>query len=801
MNWLETLRTALDSEAPPEASPDKPQMTALSDYAIWRFLHAWHLDHQLGPDHAVLLRQIARWQQGYLFVRGLSAALSRYQSKVGFVVTPAGNLTAAPFAPPWLADDCVDVARGIDSKPALRREVENISAEPYLRSLGFQNWQSPAQKEGAWLAVTAPPGSTSLITLPTGSGKSLCFQMLSRFGTGITVVVVPTVALAIDQWRSAKEVLGQIPDLNPRYFAANDPDLNPETVVSDLREGRTRLVFTSPEACVSGRLRGVLDEAARSHRLENLVIDEAHMIESWGMYFRVDFQMLSTLRRNWLRDSEASLRTFLLSATFTPRSREVLRSLYGDGGEWGEFVSQRLRPEITYYSHKFDSDDERREAVRECAWRLPRPAIYYTTEVEEAKGFTALLAQEGFKRVGCFHGETPATERRSLLSRWRADEIDIMVATSAFGLGVDKPDVRAVVHACMPESMHRYYQEVGRSGRDGISSVCLLLPTNRDIKVAKGLAPKLLSEEIVQKRWESMWANREVVTEDEYVWKLSPNARRTELLGTRTWNENVRWNKRLILQLRRAGKLEVLDLEYRFEEGEAEPLEWMTVRINFPPASPYVGNSISAQREEELKRAIEGLAQMQAYLNDQRPICRTLQRLYNCTADRVCGGCRDCRRAERLFQSSPPLEFDVHQPGKPLRKVIIEIPNPLQRRDGLAFRKLLRDLVRHRHFRRFACAPEHHNMILGFFGQAFNENDPDLYRLDPLPATPAFDLRPDETVVVFHLSGLNQGALDFSLGKEVIHLICAGVNYLDVNGRHPGEASGWAFCPGLNYWQ
>jgi ATP-dependent DNA helicase RecQ len=625
--------------------------------------------------------------------------------------------------------------------------------------------------------------------------------LLSRFGSGVTVVVVPTVALAMDQWRSAKERLGHIPDLNPCYFAANDPDLNPETVLSDLREGRTRMVFTSPEACVSGRLRGVLYEAARSHRLENLVIDEAHMIESWGQYFRVDFQMLATLRRNWLRDSEASLRTFLLSATFTPRSREVLRALYGTGGEWREFVSQRLRPEITYYSHKFHSDDERTEAVRECAWRLPRPAIYYTTEVEEAKRLADLFAQEGFKHIGCFHGETPVTERRSLLSRWRADEIDIMVATSAFGLGVDKPDVRTVVHACMPESMHRYYQEVGRSGRDGFSSVCLLLPTTKDIKVAKGLAPKLLSEETAQQRWESMWANRETVSEDEYIWKLSPNARRTDLLGTRTGEENIRWNKRLILQLLRAGKLEVLDLENSSEEGMSEALEWVKVRLHFPPASSNVGSSIAAQRNEELRQATEGLAQVQAYLDHQQPVCRILQKLYDCSTRRVCCGCRACRREGKSFRSCPHLDFEAHPPGNPPRKVIIEIPNPLQKREGHAFRRLLQDMVRIRSIRRFACAPEHHSLMLGFFGQAFNEDGIDLYRLDSLHSEPAFDLRPDEVMACFHVGGLNRAALDFSLGKDVIHLICTGVGYIDINGRFPGEAAGWVFYTGLEYWR
>jgi hypothetical protein len=247
-----------------------------------------------------------------------------------------------------------------------------------------------------------------------------------------------------------------------------------------------------------------------------------------------------------------------------------------------------------------------------------------------------------------------------------------------------------------------------------------------------------------------------------------------------------------------------MDLEYRPEEGVAEPLEWIKVRLHFPPASSNVGSSSSAQRDEELRQASEGLAQVHTYmdaLDDQQSICRILQKLYDCSTRRVCGGCRACRRAGKSFQSCPHLDFEAHPPGNPPRKVIINIPDPSRNRETPAFRKLLQDLVRYRDIRRFACAPTHQDLILGLFGQAFNENDQYLYRLDSLPTEPAFDLRPDEAIACFHLGGLNQAALDLSLGKEVIHLICAGVNHVDANGRFPGEAAGWGFYSGFEYWR
>ena len=799
MNPIDLLRRALELGDPSGLCFEKVRESYTLEGAIWRFLRVWNSDPQIGPDHAVALRQIARWQKHDLFIGKLPPVLAKYSDEAGFEVTPAGKLKAVPFAPEWLQDNCIDGDEGIDARPTIRRFREEVIPEPYLASLGYGHWQSQAQKEAVWWALTAPPASTTLIALPTGSGKSLCFQILSRFGSGLTVVVVPTIALAMDQWRSAKEVLKQIPDLNPQYFAADDTNLNPETVISDVYEGRTRLLFTSPEACVSGRLRHALDEAARRHQFENLVVDEAHIIDSWGAYFRVDFQMLATLRRNWIESSEASLRTYLLSATFTPRTREVLQRLFGEGSQWREFVSQRLRPELTYYSQKFRDQNDRRQAVRECAWRLPRPAIIYTTEVAEARDFAQLLRQEGFKRVGCFNGETPPAQRRSLLDKWRADDIDIMVATSAFGLGVDKADVRAVVHSCMPENMHRYYQEVGRGGRDGASSICILIPTDKDIKVAKGLAPKLLSEEIVQKRWESLWQDRADVSEDDYTWKLNTGSRRTELLGQRTYNENVRWNKRLILQLMRADKLEIRDVEYRKEEELSDPSEWVTVKIKFSPTAHDIGESIRGQREHEMKVAEEGLKQMQSYLDGRRPICKILRNLYDASW-RVCGGCRACRQEARPVFRHIELEFEAGPPGSPLCKIVTDCPNPFQYKGEQSFRLLLRKIVGQGQLRRFACEPADHEPLMKVFAGAFSSTEGTLYRLDALSDDQSFNLQPDESVVFFHFNTINHRFMSFDRGSEAVHLVATGVNYIDASGRYPNEARGCRMYPSPEFW-
>lgn len=802
MSSLEQLHTAF-ARGSVEAVPEKPPINKYNslDYAIWRFLHAWHQSGELQADHAVLLRQIVRWNgAGNFFAGKLPPHFIPHIKKAGIAMTPIGDLSAAPFAPDWLWGNFVNAESNIDAKPVKRRLDEDVAGESYLKLLDYKAWQSQAQKEASWLALNAPPNSTTLIALPTGSGKSLCFQLLSRFNSGLTVVVVPTVALAIDQWRSAKERLRHIPDVNPLYFAADDSTLNPENVVRDVKERRTRLIFTSPEACVSGRLRIALEDAARDDFFENFVVDEAHIIESWGAFFRVDFQMLSMRREQWLELSGQNLRTFLLSATFTPQSRITLKDLFKANGEWREFVCQRLRPEMTYFTHRFDGDDEQLTALRECAWQLPRPAIFYTTEVKKAKNLAAFLRQEGFSRLGCFHGETPSGQRRELLEQWREDSLDLMVATSAFGLGVDKLDVRTVVHACLPENLHRYYQEVGRGGRDGNSAICILIPNKRDIRVAEGLAPKYLTEEKLQERWEAMWRTAQAVEADRQIWKIDLFARRVELLGQPTGDENVRWNKRLLLQLLRAQKVKLLDFTYVPAKEDSPAVEWATLKINFPAAAGNIGANISEQREEELQNSFEGLRQMEFCLEGQQAVCRVLRWLYKMETPRVCGGCPACRRDDYIFDECPPLEYEVPPTASPKRKIVANFLNPFSEQNRADFKKILRRIVEQKQIRRFACEEKYFEQLLSVFSNAFRKDDIHLYRVDALKTAEDFYLSLDETLAFFHIERLSSQALNFSRGKEIWHFISTEVEFIDAAGKHPGASEGWQFYSSPNEW-
>ncbi len=807
MHAVEALRIAIKNNDPHCVNFAKPYDTYEFDYAVWRFLNAWRaIPKASAPDLAVLMRQVARWARESILLRSLPPGIDAYFNEANLLLTPSGYLHATHFAPSWLTGDIIDTDKGIDSMPEFRRLDERIIGEPYLNSLNlstseYQQWNSQAQKEAAWIALTAPPRSTTLIALPTGSGKSLCFQFLARFGSGLTVVIVPTVALAIDQRESALKILGKLPGINPLYFASSDSYISPDTVRDCIKSGTTRLIFTSPEACVQGRLRVVLEEAAMQGRLENLVIDEAHMIESWGIYFRVDFQMLATLRRKWMDCEGSALRTYLLSATFTQNCRQVLQELYGNGGEWREFISQRLRPEIQYYQHRFRGKEERTEAVSECAWNLPRPAIFYTTEVTEAKQLEEHLRQSlGFSRIGCFHGDTPDSERRNLLRKWRNDEIDLMVATSAFGLGVDKPDVRSVVHACFPENLHRFYQEVGRAGRDGASCISVLIPCDKDIEVAEGLAPRLLREETIQKRWDGLFSENECVSIADYVWKLRTDSRHMGLLGTRTWGENVRWNKRLVLQLKRAGLLDILDIEYRPSEYDEEPTEWVSVKLNFNPTLRNLGDKIKPQRNAELSEINVALNQMKAFLTEKRCAARYFKELYGPETVSVCGGCGFCRRNQRSPGPCPNLTLPSSTASNPQIRVVTGIPDPFRSdRNKSEFVKLIRRCVGEKHIQRYVCVNDDLQSLMELFRTAVGSDSSPLYRVDAwFPAFP-LNVYVDETICFFHMNGLDRRASEMRCGKRIIHLIRDGLSCMDGHGRYFLEPQG-AVLELYEYW-
>jgi superfamily II DNA helicase RecQ len=358
-----------------------------------------------GLDWAVLVRQCLRRlpEEDSVRIRHLNDESQALLNGVDVTRELDGTLTAQPYSPDWVADlggQSLDFshARSADSNLAL-------PGEPWLlRLMGMKSWKSEAQRDVAWHALNSPSNSTLLVGLPTGTGKSLVYQCCAAFEPFLTVVVVPTVALGIDQLAAVSE-LPSARSWNPMLYT---PGEDAESILDAVRSRGCRLLITSPEAIVSGRLRDILRRHANEGFLRRLVVDEAHLIESWGADFRVEFQLLGAVLREWRSIAPSGIRTLLLSATFSPSTPSMLKDLFaGDGVIWEENIIQRLRPEIHYFSvPDFVLPDEQLERVTEALKRLPRPAILYVTEVREARDWGDRLRSVGFKRFRVYHGDT-----------------------------------------------------------------------------------------------------------------------------------------------------------------------------------------------------------------------------------------------------------------------------------------------------------------------------------------------------------------------------------------------------------
>jgi ATP-dependent DNA helicase RecQ len=798
---LGDLRNSLRIGAPPlDAASIRLPSEPSSSYAVQRFFLSWAQVGELGVDQVVLLRQALRWLGVSSLLVGASPIwndeLINWLKRAGMDYKPGGELRVLPFAPKWLAD-----ALNCDKLPRKRAADESFSSEAYLESIGYNQWRSQAQKEVAWATITAPKGSTQVAVLPTGSGKSLCFQLLTRFSAGLTVVVVPTIALAIDQQVNAERLFADIPNVNPLSFASDD---NPESTVAAVMEKRTRLLFTSPEACVSGRLRPILDTFAdaKSGWFTNLVVDEAHLIESWGAQFRVEFQILAVARRTWWTTSGEKLRTFLFSATMSPQCRELLKKMFSHNNVFREFVCQRIRPEIEYYASTFSNKNDRKDATVQALWQLSRPAILYVTKIADAHEFLDRLRNEGFKRVESFHGDTRRDARKTILKRWKNNEIDLIVATSAFGVGVDKADVRVVVHACYPENPDRFYQEVGRGGRDGWTSLSFLMPSSPDdLKDAEQNTVALLTPKLIQKRWEAMFIKSE--SRENHVYALPVSTRHTGLVGTRTYRENVKWNKRLLLQLFRAGYLEFTNLEFRGTNSTVDdPQEWAVVRLlNFSPHTPKLAELIDRERSEELLHFRSGLKKLDEFLKVQKCASRMFANLYGIQQP-GCNGCPFCRKHGRVPMDCEPMGFPLaHDAANKFTSVLVEdFPLPTGLAERANFVDGISRCVTNKGLRQFYCPAKHFDGILNCFKDAFDRNTHELHRIDSLTHETKLSSSASLPPVFFHINTISNEALALGRRHPSVHLFCGVQNPCDSNGRHIAVNENLRRWPSLESW-
>ena len=337
------------------------------------------------------------------------------------------------------------------------------TARRTLKSVFGYDTFRPLQEE---IIANLLAGRDSLAIMPTGSGKSLCYQLPALLSPGMTVVISPLIALMQDQVDQLRE-MGV-----PAAFLNSSLDYREYVATTErVRQGEVKLLYTSPETLLAPATLALLDRCA----IDCLAIDEAHCISEWGHDFRPEYRQLLPVRQ---RFSNAVCVAF--TATATERVQRDIRDTLGFRAEntfTASFNRENLYLEV----------QPRIEGLSQVlafleSHRNESGIIYCSTR----QGVETLAAQLQHKRFSAlpYHAGMEDGTRRQNQALFSRDQVSIIVATIAFGMGIDKSNVRFVLHYNLPESLEHYYQEIGRAGRDGVRADCLLLFGRSDLQTA-----------------------------------------------------------------------------------------------------------------------------------------------------------------------------------------------------------------------------------------------------------------------------------------------------------------------------
>ena len=299
-------------------------------------------------------------------------------------------------------------------------------------------------------------GHDTLVLMPTGGGKSLCYQLPALCLDGLTLVISPLIALMKDQVDALRAN-----GVAAAFVNSSVPASEARGILTEARAGRIKLLYVAPERlAVPG-----FQEFLGSVKVDLVAIDEAHCISEWGHDFRPDYRNLRTLR-----DTLSSAAIIALTATATAKVRDDIVEQLGMPRA-RQFVSSFNRENLTYIVRP------KRRPFDHLAQNLRRhgdgSAIVYCLSRDGTETLASKLSRQGLPALPYHAGLDPSI-RRDTQERFIRDDARIIVATIAFGMGIDKPDVRLIAHYDLPKTLEGYYQETGRAGRDGLPSECVL---------------------------------------------------------------------------------------------------------------------------------------------------------------------------------------------------------------------------------------------------------------------------------------------------------------------------------------
>jgi len=339
--------------------------------------------------------------------------------------------------------------------------MSQAQPEAHLHRFGLQSFR-PGQQA---VIESVFAGRDCLCIMPTGGGKSLCYQLPSVGRPGVTIVVSPLIALMKDQ------VDGLLKREISATFINSSMTLSEQNSrMAEMTAGRFDLVYVAPE-----RLRNEkFMEAIASVQVQMLAIDEAHCISQWGHDFRPDYQRLGRFRQRL-----GNPQTIALTATATQIVQEDIAKCL-QLNDPAIFVTGFSRDNLSLFVESPYGSGAKDRRLLEFLEKTPGCGIVYAATRKNCEKISELLKENLKRPVALYHGGLDSNERRHIQDQFMSGAVPIIIATNAFGMGVDKADLRFVVHYQLPGSLEAYYQEVGRAGRDGKQSKCLLLFSHQD---------------------------------------------------------------------------------------------------------------------------------------------------------------------------------------------------------------------------------------------------------------------------------------------------------------------------------